>query len=959
MPNALDTRIEGEPMLRTLLLILISLGCLTSRAEVRVPRLFGDHVVLQQRMKNAIWGWADAREMVTVEASWGKQATTTADAQGRWKVFLETPAHSLNHRVTIRGKNTIELQDVAVGEVWICAGQSNLGWKLANTFHAEEAIEQATAPGLRIFKSAREHWHEPLEENRDRLCRWRPSTPESAAETSAVAYYFGKTLHDALGVPVGIIQRAYAGTPIEGWMPWEIQKNDPRAVEHKRRIDDAAERQIRNRGETQEKALTEFQQALDKYNAQVAAGETMVNSFKPLTPPVITKPANLGHQYPAHMFNAMIAPIQPFGMRGMIWYQGERNAKNVPQAEHYRHQLKQLIEHYRESWHALSDGHVPRDFPFQFTQLPSWNPPQDQPIEGIAAPWAVSREAMRLVADEVPNTQMAVAIDTGDAVELHPKNKRPLGQRHACLALAHTYKQLAVGGGPRYRQLTVASRQIVLEFDSVGSGLRAARQGPLDGFAIAGADRQWHWAEAKISANKIILSSPDVEKPVAARYAWAMNPSQRNLLYNREGFPASPFRTDDWPLFDPTDDEVVEVNKPDKPPGYQAVDWERPRMQMALAQVAPQVGKAANGLAPEIADLSADDVSYVLEAKLPDLKQSFVDMAPARRADGLLPGELPEPARQQVQKLTDEISAGKYGNIDSLLIHHNGKLILESYFRRGRINYPHYQMSITKSYTALAVGRAIQLGHLSMDDLNRPVIDFLPQVDREALAQGAEKITLAEAMNMRSGIRLARAKVVELRRNLRALQGQGQVQAYLQHSAPIPPSPREFKYQSSDPSLVMQVLEAVVPGSARDFIERELLAKLGISNFAWQKDVSGLPKSAAGSSMCSRDMVKWGLLVQQNGKWNGEQLVPAAFVTQAIARLHTNQRGDSYGYFWWRHDVPLDERRWDCISGRGAGGQYILLFPQLNLVVVVTAHQKGMGGMLQTVPQKLLPLFIP
>ena len=945
-------------MPRIIPLLIILLSCLTARADVRVPRLFGDNMVLQQRVKNAIWGWADAEETITVEASWGARASTRADAQGRWKLYLETPAHSLQHVLTIRGKNTLEFQNVAVGEVWICAGQSNMGWKLANTFHAEETIKTAAAPGLRIFKSAREHWHEPLTENRDLLCRWKPSTPESAAETSAVAYYFGKTLHDALGVPVGIIQRAYAGTPIEGWMPWEIQRADPRAQEHKRRLDESADRQIRNRGETREKALAEFQQALAHYNAQVAAGETMVNQFKPLTPPIITKPANLGHQYPAHMFHAMIQPIQPFGIRGIIWYQGERNSKNVPQAFHYRQQLTQLIQHYRKRWHALSDGNVPLDFPFQFTQLPSWNPPQVNPVEGAEAPWAVNREAMRLVANEVPNARMAVAIDTGDAVELHPKNKRPLGLRHAYLALKHTYGKPIVSRGPRYRQYTVDGDQIILEFDSVGSGLRAARLGKLDAFAIAGADRKWYWAVAELTEGKVILSAPQVKAPVAARYAWAMNPSQRNLLYNREGFPASPFRTDPWPLFDATLDEIVEVTKPEKPAGYQAVDWERPTMHVALPSSASQTGALDNGLAPEVTDLSADDVSYALEAQLPDLKKPFIDLSPADRDDGLTPSSLTQTASDQLLQFAHEIAAGRHGKIDSLLVHHDGNLVFESYFRRGRINYPHYQMSITKSYTAFAIGRAIQLGHLSMNDLNKPVMEFLKQLDRKRLAEGAEKITLAEVLNMRSGIRVPREKITELRRDRTALRGQRQAQAYLQYSAKIPPAPHEFKYQSSDPSLAMQVLDAVVPGSARDFIERELLAPLGISNFAWQDDVSGLPKSAAGCSMRSRDMVKWGLLIRQEGKWNGEQFLPVEFVHRAISRLHTNRRGDSYGYFWWRHEHPLGERSLDCISGRGAGGQFILIFPEVKLVTVVTAHQQGMGKMLHTVPEKIVPVFM-
>jgi hypothetical protein len=192
--------------------------CSAAEGDVRVPRVFGDHMILQQRTKNAVWGWAAAGETVTVTASWGSSVSAKADADGRWTLFLKTPAHGTGHSLTISGKNTIEIKHVAIGEVWLCIGQSNMGWSMGNSFEADKEAD-VDLPQFRIFKSAREHWHEPLAENRDRLCRWKPCDPEAAAETSAVAYYFGKKLHQELGIPVGIIQRAYAGTPIEGWMP--------------------------------------------------------------------------------------------------------------------------------------------------------------------------------------------------------------------------------------------------------------------------------------------------------------------------------------------------------------------------------------------------------------------------------------------------------------------------------------------------------------------------------------------------------------------------------------------------------------------------------------------------------------------------------------------------------------------------------------------------------------------
>ena len=355
-------------------------------------------------------------------------------------------------------------------------------------------------------------------------------------------------------------------------MPEEIQRDDPRT---KLLIEDIEKK---SRRFSSDEALKKFNHELIEYNAQISAGDIMLNKVRERKPPMITKPANLGHQCPAHIFNAMIFPIRPYGIRGAIWYQGERNAKNVPQALHYRSQLEKLIGYYRQSWHQMSEGNVADDFPFYFTQLPSWNPPQEQPVEGVESPWVINREMMRLVASEVARTGIVVSIDTGDPVALHPKNKQPIGLRHAYLALKQAYGKQIVGSGPRFREHEKQGDQIRLHFDSVGGGLVPAQRRQLDSFAIAGSDQKWHWAEAVIDGDAIVVSSSSVSDPVAVRYAWAMNPSQRNLLYNLEGFPASPFRTDEWPLFRPGKDDEVEVNKPAKTPNYESKDWIRPAM---------------------------------------------------------------------------------------------------------------------------------------------------------------------------------------------------------------------------------------------------------------------------------------------------------------------------------------------------------------------------------------------
>ena len=270
------------------------------------------------------------------------------------------------------------------------------------------------------------------------------ANPKSAAETSAVSYYFGKMLHQQLDVPVGIIVQAYAGTPIEGWMPWGLQKDDTRTIEFKMSLDQNAERRIA-RGETVEKALATFEKELVAYNAKIDAGETMKNAFRPLQPPFITKPASLGHQYPAHIFNAMIHPTRPYGIRGMVWYQGERNSKNVPQAIHYRSQLAKLIRYYRSSWHEQSAATSPMTFRFSSRNCRAGIRRRLKPVEGLAASWATNRESMRQVERDLAAVGMVVSIDTGDAVVLHPKNKKPLGIRHALLALQQTYAKEIVG----------------------------------------------------------------------------------------------------------------------------------------------------------------------------------------------------------------------------------------------------------------------------------------------------------------------------------------------------------------------------------------------------------------------------------------------------------------------------------------------------------------------------------
>ncbi len=369
----------------------------------------------------------------------------------------------------------------------------------------------------------------------------------------------------------------------------------------------------------------------------------------------------------------------------------------------------------------------------------------------------------------------------------------------------------------------------------------------------------------------------------------------------------------------------------------------------------------SNGLAPEVPGLNLKDKLYQLEAQLPDLEKAFISVAPVDKQDGLVVGKLSVDGgdRAAIEAFANELAAPakdeKAGNVDSMLIGYRGKLIFESYYRRGRANFPHYQMSITKSYTALAIGRAIQLGLLKMDDLDKPAIGFLKELDATKLVAGADTITLAQAMQMSSGIRLGDKRANELMKDPAKLKGQGEIQAYLQHSAPIPPMPREFKYQEPDTAIAMQVLNAVAPGGAEEFIKNELLGRMSITQYHWEPAISGLPKSAAGSSILSRDMLKFGQLILNKGKWNGEQLIPEAYLTRATTPSQINEH---YGFFWWVDNFTVGGKTYHSFQGRGAGGQFIFMFPELDLVAVVTSHNKGMGDTLQTLPQRIIPAFV-
>jgi len=463
------------------------------RADVRPASIFGDSMVLQRDMPVPVWGRAEPGEEVSVSIG-GQTKESTADKDGRWRVQLDAlEADEDGQTLTISGKNKIEFKDVLVGEVWICSGQSNMEWPLARTLDAEQEIDAAEHEQIRLF-NVPGHTTSPVPKD---TCpgSWQVCRPKTASGFSAVGYFFGRRLHAELKVPIGLVGSNWGGTRIE---PWTSPAGFASVPELKSIADQVA-----------------------AYDAQ-----TKINRGSP-----------------SAIYNAMIHPLAPFAMRGAIWYQGESNGG---EGESYYHKTRALVHGWRDLFNP--------ELAFYWVQLANFRKPSDDPAGGDG--WARIREAQRKALG-IEHTGMAVTIDIGEANDIHPRNKQDVGDRLARWALYQTYdKKDVVPSGPLYKSHKVEDGAIRVSFDHVGSGLmvghkeglspaKEVKDGKLSRFAIAGADKQWHWAEATIDGREVVVKSPEVPQPVAVRYAYTMNPEGANL-YNKEGLPASPFRTDDW-----------------------------------------------------------------------------------------------------------------------------------------------------------------------------------------------------------------------------------------------------------------------------------------------------------------------------------------------------------------------------------------------------------------------------
>jgi sialate O-acetylesterase len=510
--------------MRSVLLLALLVLAGSANANVVLPDVISEAMVLQRDREVPIWGKADPGEVVTVRFA-GQTKRATADRDGKWIVYLAAMrANTVAASLTIEGINRIELKGVLVGEVWLVAGQSNMQRLLGETANGAAAIAAANHPLVRLFNVSRQvafkHAAPPLGV-------WQACTPESVKQFSAAGYYFAVELQRELNVPIGVINSSYGGSQAEAWTPVEYLLASPElkpAVERTKIWD---EERARVKVEYDE-AITQWRTTADKAKAAGA---------KPQPSPAVPD-ALREYRIASSIYDGMIAPLIPFRIRGAVWYQGE---SNEARAQQYGLLLPTMIKAWRERW---KEG----DFPFAIVQLPNYRDSKNEPADEA---WSHLREAQRLTAVTVPRTGLIVTIDIGEAHDIHPQNKLDVGKRMALWALADVYDRELVKSGPTYKQARVEGSKIVLTFSDVGSGLKIRAGEKLEEFAVAGTDRQWHWAEAKIvGKNRVAVWSADGSQPVAVRYAFNNNPKNPNLT-NDSGLPATPFRTDTWP--GPTD----------------------------------------------------------------------------------------------------------------------------------------------------------------------------------------------------------------------------------------------------------------------------------------------------------------------------------------------------------------------------------------------------------------------
>jgi sialate O-acetylesterase len=646
-----DKKIKTMKSLKSYLLAALIAFALTGSANVKPARIFSSNMVLQKGIENPVWGWADKNEAISITLN-GKTVKTKAGKDGKWIAKLPVMDYGGPYTLILKGKNTVELTNVMIGEVWVCSGQSNMEFPLRRANNSDDEIAAANYPNIRLFTVQKKVSKIPMDDLEKG--EWTICTPQAIPDFTAVGYFFGRKLLQELNVAIGLINDSWGGTLAETWTSAETIKNDPdfkekwnelqhfdfaqRATTIKEKVtallgsfpakdnglllgcekaafNDAEWKTINSPGYwenqgyvgldgiawmrktfdlTKEQAASGVLLSLAKIDdidvcwvngAEVGKSLSVIDERRYKVPATVlhegtnvialkvtdtggdggifgnpddlcvkTSDARISlvgpwkfkftevfafnsdggpNEFPTLLFNGMIHPILPYGIRGTIWYQGEANA---PRAKQYQRVFPNLIIDWRNHW---EEG----DFPFYFVQLANYMAPSAQPSQST---WAELREAQSMTL-KLPNTGMASAIDIGDAKDIHPKNKQEVGKRLALNALKMTYGKEPEYAGPTYESMKVEGSKVILTFSYTADGLKVNNKYDyVNGFTIAGADQKFHWAKASVTGkNTVVLSSDEVKVPVAVRYGWADNPDDLNL-YNSVDLPANPFRTDTW-----------------------------------------------------------------------------------------------------------------------------------------------------------------------------------------------------------------------------------------------------------------------------------------------------------------------------------------------------------------------------------------------------------------------------
>lgn len=498
--------------MKKVLLIALLFGINQSRANVKLPSVISNNMVLQQQTKVALWGWGSPGEKISILTSWnGRTARVTTGADGKWITYVKTAKAGGPYTIKFKGNNELRVENVLLGEVWLASGQSNMEFFVTKTKNAsytgvlnyEEEIKAADYFGIRMIDVANKVAETPQYEFTG---DWKVCKPGTVDTFSAVAYYFAREVHTKTGFPVGIINATWGGTPAESWTKKEVLENDK---DFKVILD-------RYQQQCQEypKASAEYKEALAKWKSDTSRGKGGAPK-EPMGPN--------SNKSPYKLYNGMIVPIIPYTLKGVIWYQGENNAEHAYQ---YRRLFPAMIHNWRDDFKNSS-------LPFYFVQI---SPHRSQNPE--------IREAQLLTYRNVAHTGMAVTIDNGDSLDIHPRNKKLVGERLSLWALHNEYGQKVVYSGPLYKSMKISGNKIRIQFDYAADGLVAKGSAPLREFTIAGSDEKFVPANAVIEGNEVVVWSDAIDKPVAVRFAWRNVPLPN--LYNKAFLPASPFRTDSW-----------------------------------------------------------------------------------------------------------------------------------------------------------------------------------------------------------------------------------------------------------------------------------------------------------------------------------------------------------------------------------------------------------------------------